>query len=54
VQMRVGDDATFADASWVPCGASHATWARSTGGVTVYAQFRDRAGNASEVYSATN
>ena len=54
VQMRVGDDATFADASWVPYGASHATWARSTGGVTVYAQFRDRAGNESEVYSATN
>jgi hypothetical protein len=49
MQMRLANRADFAGAVWQPFARS-ATW-DFTGGGTVYAHFRDGAGNLSQVYS---
>ncbi len=53
--MRVGEDPGFADAVWRPYTTT-LTWPISLAGQiegTLYVQYRDLAGNASEVYSDT-
>ena len=51
MQMRLSNRADFAGAIWKPF-ASPVSW-DFTGGNTVYAQFKDGAGNVSQVYSQT-
>ena len=53
-EMRVAEDPQFAAAQWQPY-ASELAWTLSSGDgeKIVYVQFRDRAGNLSQVYSAT-
>lgn len=48
--MRLSSQADFANASWIPF-ASSATW-NTTSGSSVYVQFRDHAGNVSQIYTA--
>lgn len=53
--MRVSEDSAFTDAAWQPYTVT-LTWPISLTGVTegaLYAQYRDLAGNISEVYSDT-
>jgi hypothetical protein len=47
--MRIGEDPTLADADWQPYEAFMG-WQWS--GNDVYVQYRDHAGNVSEIYSA--
>ena len=49
IQMRLSNRSDFAGALWQPFAAT-TPW-DFTGGGTIYAQFRDGAGNASQVYS---
>jgi hypothetical protein len=49
IQMRLSNRPDFAGAIWKPF-ASSASW-DFTGGATVYAQFKDGAGNVSQAYS---
>ena len=48
-QMRVGEDAALASASWQPYTTT-LTW--ESGSPTAYAQYSDRAGNISRIYNS--